>query len=328
MEVVRALRNVDGAETYLHVKNSANDQLFFKVQQGLFYASRMAASATSSTHLAEEAYDPARHRWMRIREQLGTLYFEYSADGATWTVLVSLPTPFSLSSVVIELAAGTYLAIPAPGTAVFDNVNTPDCGNARRVEERRLSARDVRVEAAQVDVARRHDEHHNNNDEVNYAGRPFIGNFSKGLGHDSVGDPEPISYGTLLRALESRDPADFEEIVLGTISGEAKRVKLTNPQTGLTFDVEGPDPQEVTQPPAPRFDSQVAANEAGELYWMALARDVPFISYGSNATIASAINSLNTEFPQFGGTTPATAQNVFRGIYPGEQMGRTCRSSW
>jgi hypothetical protein len=59
----------------------------------------------------------------------------------------------------------------------------------------------------------------------------------------------------------------------------------------------------------------------GELYWMAAARDVPFVSYGSDATVAAAVGSLNGEFPRFGGTLPVTAQNVFRGIYPGEQVG-------
>ncbi|HEU4457152.1 MAG TPA: vanadium-dependent haloperoxidase, partial [Longimicrobium sp.] len=97
--------------------------------------------------------------------------------------------------------------------------------------------------------------------------------------------------------------------------------KLTNPQGGLAFDAEGPDAQALTMVPAPRFDSDVTAHEMGELYWMALARDVHFSSYGSDATVAAAIASLNAEFPQFGGTRPVTAQNVFRGIYPGEQVG-------
>jgi len=318
VELVSPLRTTaDGSETYLHIQNAAGDQLFFKVQSGLFYCSKVPVGATSSTHLAEAPYDRTRHRWMRIREQLGVLYFEYSPDGCEWTLLVSVATPFSLAAVKIEVAAGTFQAIAWPGVAIFDNVNTPSTSVLRRVEERRLSARDVRVEAAELDAERRHDEHANNNDEVNYAGRPFIGNFSKSLKHDTLGDPDPISYGTLLRALESRDPADFEEIQLASSTA----LKLTNPQTGLTFDLEGPDPQEITQPPAPRFDSQVAANEAGELYWMALARDVPFINYAGNSIISSAVNSLNTEFPQFGGTTPVTAQNIFRGIFPGEQVG-------
>jgi hypothetical protein len=318
VELVRALRNnVDGAETYLHVKNAAGDQLFFKVQNGLFYCTKWLATATSSTHLAELSYDPARHRWMRIREQLGILYFEYSANGCDWLLLVSVATPFDLSSVTLEIAAGTFQPVTSPDVAIFDNFNASDTSLARRVEERRLSALAVREEAAELDAARRHDEHHNNNDEVNYSGRPFIGNFSKSLKHDSLGDPDPISYGTLLRALESRDPADFEEIQLASSTA----LKLTNPQTGLTFDIEGPDPQEITIPPAPRFDSQQAANEAGELYWMALARDVPFINYGTDTVISQAVSSLNSEFPQFGGTTPVTTQNVFRGIYPGEQVG-------
>ncbi|HEX8907369.1 MAG TPA: hypothetical protein VF771_21130, partial [Longimicrobiaceae bacterium] len=175
--------------------------------------------------------------------------------------------------------------------------------------------------AAELDAERRHDEHANNNDEVNYPDRPFIGNYSKSLKHDSLGDPDPASYATLLRALESRDPRDFEEIVLATLPAGTKQQKLVNPQSGLAFDLEAPDPQAITIPPAPRFDSEQTANEAGELYWMFLARDVAFISYGSDTVIANTISSLNGEFPRFGGTAPVTVQNVFRGIYPGEQVG-------
>jgi hypothetical protein len=317
VELVRALRHGAGSETYLYLRNAAGDRIYYKVQDGLFYASKAPAGAPSSTRLAEQPYDPARHRWMRIREQLGILSFDYSRDGRDWELLVSVATPFSLSSVRIEIAAGTFQPSPAPGLVVFDNFNTPQTSPPRRVEERRLSARDVRVQAAELASERRHDAHANNNDEVNYLGTPLVGNYSKSLRHDTLGDPIPASYASLLRALESRDPGDFEEIILAA----GMPVKLTNPQSGLTFDIEGPDPQEVTMPPAPRFDSQVAAHEEGELYWMAVLRDLPFVSYGADPTAAAAINSLNGEFPQFGGTAPVTAQNLFRGIYPGEQVG-------
>jgi membrane-associated phospholipid phosphatase len=275
---------------------------------------RVAGANTSITVIP---YDAAAHRWVRLRENSGTLYYEVSSDGTTWSEIARTPTPFSLASVTLEIAAGAFSAAPTPGLSIFDNFNSAETSLARRVEERRLSAHGVRVEAAELAAERRHDEHANNNDEVNYSGRPFIGNFSKSLKHDALGDPDPITYGSLLRALESRDPADFEVIVLASSTA----VKLTNPQTGLTFNLEGPDPQAITQPPAPRFDSAQEAHEAGELYWMAVARDVPFINYGSNAIITAAINSLNGEFPQFGGTTPVTAANVFRGIYPGELVG-------
>jgi hypothetical protein len=317
VELVRTLRNDPSSETYLYLRTAAGDRLYYKVQDGRFYASKVPVGATSSTRLGEQPYDPARHRWMRIREQGNILSFDYSPNGQDWELLVSVPTPFSVSSVRIEIAAGTFQGVSAPGMAVWDNVNTPQTTPQRRVEERRLSARDVRARAAEVAAARRHDAHANNNDEVNYPGTPLVGNYSKSLRHDALGDPIPASYASLLRALESRDPGDFEEIILAA----GTPVKLTNPQSGLTFDVEGPDPQEITMPPAPRFDSQVAANEEGELYWMAVLRDLPFVNYGTDAVAAAAMNSLNSEFPQFGGTTPVTARNLFRGIYPGEQVG-------
>jgi hypothetical protein len=233
----------------------------------------------------------------------------------------SKAAPFDLTAVFVEINAGTFGQVPSPGMAAFDSLNTSETGRSRRVDERRLSAREVREEAAELAASRRHDEHANNNDEVNYPTRPLVGNYSKSLKHDSLGDPDPASYASLLRALESRDPADFEEIQLGQPASGALAKKLTNPQSGLAFDVAGPDAQEVTQPPAPRFDSEVAAHEMGELYWMAVLRDVYFGSYGSEGIIGTAVNSLNNEFPRFGGTVPVTRQNVFRGIYPGEQVG-------
>ncbi|HLL46095.1 MAG TPA: vanadium-dependent haloperoxidase, partial [Longimicrobiaceae bacterium] len=185
----------------------------------------------------------------------------------------------------------------------------------RRIEERRLSAHDVRLEAAGLAKGRRHEEHANNNDEVRYPGYSFIGSYSKSLPHDALGDPEPVAYGTLLRALQSESTADFEKVRLASSTA----VKLTNPQAGLAFDAEGPDAQELTMPPPPRFDSEMAAHEMGELYWMAVARDVVFSNYA--LSLGPTIDSLNSEFPRFGGTTPVTAQNLFRGIYPGEQVG-------
>ncbi|HEX8694040.1 MAG TPA: vanadium-dependent haloperoxidase [Longimicrobium sp.] len=186
----------------------------------------------------------------------------------------------------------------------------------RREEERRLAALGIRQQAAELAAERPHPVDDNNSDEVNYPTRPFAGNYSKGLEHDALGDPDPESYATLLRAVQSRDPADFEQIRLGPGG-----IKLTNPQSGLAFHLEGPDSQELTQPPAPRFDGAVTAHEAGELYWMAVARDVPFINYGTDPLIAAAVASINGEFWEYGGPRGVTAQTVFRGLEPGAQAG-------
>ena len=319
VEVVRTLRASTNVSVYLYAWQDASNYVIVFVANGRLTAARTVGG--TYTDLRVVPYDPAVHRWLRLREQLGITYWEFSADGVTYTVLHQAPNPITLTSVQFTLGAGVFVALPDTGLAVFDNFNVQNTSRSRRVEERRLSARDVRVQAAQVAAARRHDEHVNNNDESNYPDQPLVGNYSKGLRHDTFGDPEPGSYATLLRALQSEDPGDFEEITLGIIPTDATRLKLTNPQAGLAFDIEGPDAQERTIPPAPRFDSEVAAHEMGELYWMAALRDVPFSQYDTDTDAAAAITSLNAEFPRFGGTFPVTAQNLFRGIFPGEQVG-------
>jgi hypothetical protein len=316
VELVRAPFGASGAAAYLQARVDNDNRVQIQIVNGYLNCDLFVAGAL--TKLARIPYDPVKHRWLRLREQLGTLYWEVSADAEEWRVVASrAPHPITLTAVYALFGGGTLVAVAAPGTVVFDNFNVQDTGRARRLDERRLSARDIRVEAAELAAARNHEEHANNNDEVNYPTQPLVGSYSKSLKHDALGDPDPASYGTLLRALESRDPADFEEIQLASSTA----VKLTNPQAGLAFDLEGPDPQALTLPPAPRFDSEVAAHEAGELYWMALARDVLFSTYSTDTTVAAAITSLNNEFPQFGGTTPVAAGNVFRGVYPGEQVG-------
>ncbi|HYR07062.1 MAG TPA: hypothetical protein VEQ60_04825, partial [Longimicrobium sp.] len=254
VEFVRLTRSGDSYLAAYTGNRDTGDSV--AITAGFRYLQPTKRVAGVFTSLAVVPYNPRAHRWLRLRENVGTLYYEASADGNTWNEIARTPTPFSLTSVTLEIAAGVFASTASPGLAVFDNFNVQDTSRARRVEERRRSARDIRVEAAEVAAARRHDEHANNNDEVNYPDRPFIGSYSKALRHDALGDPEPLSYGSLLRALESRDPGDFEEILQ-----PPNAVKLTNPQAGLAFDLEGPDAQAVTQPPAPRFDSEHTAAE-------------------------------------------------------------------
>jgi hypothetical protein len=317
VEVLQPL-TVPGGNTYLRAGHS-NDNVRLMATNGKLICIQMVGGVT--TNLASVPYDAVKHRWWQLREFGGTTYWEVSSDGEYWNTLFSKSNPVDLTLVPLYLRALTNNPTPMPGVALFGSFNAPARKLPRRVEERRLSARAVREQAAELAAGRHHPAHANNNDEVNYPDRPFIGSYSKALRHDALGDPEPISYGSLLRALESRDPGDFEEILQ-----PPNALKLTNPQAGLAFELEGPDAQAVTQPPAPRFDSAHTAAEMGELYWMALARDVPFIQYDTEAAtagsvLAQAINSLNNEFRTFGGTVPVTAQNLFRGIFPGEQVG-------
>ncbi|MGB8168984.1 MAG: vanadium-dependent haloperoxidase [Chthoniobacteraceae bacterium] len=162
--------------------------------------------------------------------------------------------------------------------------------------------------------------HPTNGDEELYPNR--IGNFSKGLPHNSIGEVDPAAYELFLRALKKGHPEEFEAIPMGASSPTLQR-KLVNPQAGLAFDLEGADSHALAIPPAPTLDSKEAAGEMVENYWMALARDVPFEEYGTNAITLAAAHDL-TRLQDFRGPKIAlqvTPQTLFRDTLPGATTG-------
>jgi hypothetical protein len=180
----------------------------------------------------------------------------------------------------------------------------------------RLSrAEQLRVDAAAYQRSRGQASHANNNDRADF-GR--YATYSKGLPHDTLGEPNAIQYDALLDALISGSPSALEAVVLG---GERK---LVNPQAGFSFILEGADPQAITMGPAPGFESTEVSGEMIELYWMSLLRDVRFDQYSSNSLVTSAANELSN-VDQYRGAragsglvTPAT---IFRADLPGAAQG-------
>lgn len=220
-------------------------------------------------------------------------------------------------------------------------------------DERADTARDVRVAAAEFERKVKIPKHPCNCDEVRYRNQNFFANFTKGLKKiNKFGEVDPDAYCALLAALESGKPNDFEKIPLGCTGahkhapGKVKQVeqehsarfapgpmgmatpmmqiRLTNPQSGLAFDLEGTDSHQLAIPAAPRFDSDEEAAEMVELYWQALARDVHFSDYGKEPITQAAIkelNSLGSAFtgPKEGGKV--TARTLFRGFTPDDLVG-------
>src|SRR5687768_16952624 len=164
----------------------------------------------------------------------------------------------------------------------------------------------------------------NNGDETLYPNR--IGNFSKGLPHQANGEVVPAAYDAMLNAIRTGDPAAFEQIPMGGT------VKLTSPQAGYAFDLEGPDAFSMVQPPAPAFASRENAAEISENYWMALLRDVPFTDYSSNPIAAAAAADLTLYGTDFKGPKDAagnvTPNLLFRGPTPGDKAGPLLSQFW
>ncbi|MEM9087730.1 MAG: vanadium-dependent haloperoxidase [Cyanobacteria bacterium P01_F01_bin.53] len=201
-----------------------------------------------------------------------------------------------------------------------------------------------------------------------------LANYTKGLPHEHSDGLVcvPADYQQFIQGIDSGDPRDFQDTPLGpkelqnvgnkndcdgahwkslytqTIDKD-KRVKekASNQKVqgvavrawesagaGLVFDLEGPDAQSVTMPPAPTFDSAEFAAEVAEVYEMALLRDVPFAQFDGHAKVKASIDRLNA-LDWFNGAPikPLTAeararrrdklttQNVFRGNSVGDEVG-------
>jgi len=150
-----------------------------------------------------------------------------------------------------------------------------------------------------------------NNDEPSY-----IASYTKGLPHDPETGLllNPPDFHQFVLGIQSGDTSDFAKTPLGPglppprpggLSKQRITPEITNRKpiwqsqiaqgtnssdntcgadlrawesaaAGLTFELEGPDPQSVTMPPAPRIDSAELAAEMAEDYLMALMRDVHF----------------------------------------------------
>jgi hypothetical protein len=103
-----------------------NNQLNWWYESGNLYANYLLAGVQHA--LATLRYDPAVHVWWRFRETAGTVYWETSQDGTTWTAQGSTPTSglFSVQSLDTIIHAREFgVGNPNPGTAKFSNVNPP-----------------------------------------------------------------------------------------------------------------------------------------------------------------------------------------------------------
>jgi hypothetical protein len=212
---------------------------------------------------------------------------------------------------LLGVGAAAGLGLPSAAGAAADGA--PGAGRAHR--RRAEHAYRLRVRAARTARRRPRVEHVANGDEVEHP--DFIACYTKGLPHDALGRVDPSAYAALLACLRDPDPLRFEDIPLGA------GVPLTSPQAGLAFDLEGPDAQHVTIPPAPRLRFAECAGEMVELYWMALLRDVPFAAYAVDPLAQAAVAELGA-LQDFRGPRQAgavTAGTLFRGFTAGDSIG-------
>ncbi|MGD1714183.1 vanadium-dependent haloperoxidase [Dapis sp. BLCC M172] len=231
------------------------------------------------------------------------------------------------------------------------------------MNERRQKSYSIRVDAAELARSRQHPTHQANGDEERYAGARYFMSFTKGLIHNPKTGllQDPKDFVEFRRAIDDgfidpftdrvRHGAKYK-VVNGNIVEEENPNFLDGfrqweaPTAGVVFELEGPDAQAVTMPPAPPLlDSSGNTNlelifEMAEVYELAILRDCPFNDFekgAKNENLKASIARLNKlGYLQNQNGRPRKVnhkrnrprqkgkldvQTVFRGSSPGVEVG-------
>ena len=159
---------------------------------------------------------------------------------------------------------------------------------------RKQEALNVRISAAQMAADRPLPTHQANGDEQRYASANYAMNFTKGLEHDRVTGlvADSQAFESFRTAIDEGFIDPFTTSV--SVSPNKERV-WEAPTAGVVYELEGPDPQAVTMPPAPALGSIELAYEMAEVYELALIRDVPLTELaegGTNTDVLDAVTRL------------------------------------
>jgi hypothetical protein len=117
---VAQIADVDAAAD-LVVNFDTDNSFSVGVTSNMLFAVQDINAVTSQ--VTSIPFDPVAQRHWAIAEHAGTISFETSSDGVSFTSFATTPTTFDVSLVNVELLAGTDTAIPNPGEVRFAAVN-------------------------------------------------------------------------------------------------------------------------------------------------------------------------------------------------------------
>lgn len=131
------LYNLIGSYAFVQMVDAGNQALesfgitFFIVDdeddgddEGLFWQidNGTISAFVGNDELDSDTYDPDVHKYLRIREASGVIYFDYSSDGFNWTAFASDTPVYSYAASGIGVAVGASLEASSTA-AIFDNFN-------------------------------------------------------------------------------------------------------------------------------------------------------------------------------------------------------------
>jgi len=108
------------ATAYFDLRLDNNNYLRWRQVSNVITARSMVAAV--DTQLFTATWSATTYQYLRIRESGGTIFFDSSTNGTTWTNRASVANPFAVTSLAVWLGAlcGT---VASPGTFKIEDVN-------------------------------------------------------------------------------------------------------------------------------------------------------------------------------------------------------------
>lgn len=114
-------------EMYFQLSHDSTNKLSIIVSGSLIYFRVMTAGVNDDT---TTTFNLTTHKWWRIRESSGSVFFDTSTDGITWTNRKTATTPSFVTNVAVDNSSGYYGTETSPADFVMDNFNiAPATGN-------------------------------------------------------------------------------------------------------------------------------------------------------------------------------------------------------
>ncbi len=123
LEVLSVPNAGTNADAAFELRVDANNMFLFEVEASAIYAQYLVGGAR--TTLNSVLFNPVTQKWWRIREAAGTIYWEVSSDGLTWSIYASVANPLVITALTVVISGTCYQNETNAGAFTWMNLNTP-----------------------------------------------------------------------------------------------------------------------------------------------------------------------------------------------------------
>lgn len=102
------------------ITSDQTQQLYWRQLSGTLTARTIVAGVDSQ--LFSVSWNASTHKYLRIRESGGTIYWDSSTNGTSWTNRASVANPFAVTDLYVQFAASCG-NVASPGSFRLDDVN-------------------------------------------------------------------------------------------------------------------------------------------------------------------------------------------------------------